>query len=78
MYMAGKLQSPNCHDLWLQGYAFSGLYSIYVPNYVESHVVRVCYPERTDIRVYCDMTDEYGCPGWIVFQRRQDESVNFT
>ena len=33
---------------------------------------------RRAINVYCDMTETFGGPAWLVFQRRQDSSVSFS
>ena len=72
-------QSPeNCHDIYMQGSTNSGVYSICVQDCVQTNTGRVCQSGVSNLRVYCDMDNENGGPGWIVFQRRQDGSVNFT
>ena len=68
----------NCYDIWSQGNSESGIYSIVVPNCVDTSSGKVCQSGERHIRVYCDMDSGFGGPGWIVLQRRQDGSVNFT
>ena len=67
----------NCQDIYMQGNINSGIYSVFFPDCVETSTGRICQSSVSAIRVYCDMENENGGPGWIVFQRRQDVSVLF-
>ena len=63
----------NCKDIYDLGHVASGVYMIYEPI-TQSSQFRTLF---RGINVYCDMEDFFGGPGWLVFQRRQDDSVSF-
>lgn len=53
----------DCFDIQDRGSVISGLYRVYPGNM------------RKGFEVYCDMETDSG--GWLVFQQRQDDTVNF-
>ncbi|KAK2171725.1 hypothetical protein NP493_1034g00007 [Ridgeia piscesae] len=53
----------DCYDLLRDGHNASGVYEVYLAK------------ARKFVRVFCDMDSNDG--GWLVFQRRQDGSVDF-
>ncbi|KAK2174409.1 hypothetical protein NP493_802g03087 [Ridgeia piscesae] len=60
-----KRQNPpkDCVDIQRYGYNVSGVYEVYLDQ------------ARKFVKVYCDLESDNG--GWLVFQHRQDGSVDF-
>ena len=66
----------NCQDIYALGNTSSGVYTIYEP-WSAFKASRNLDSNRKAIDVFCDQDNANGGPGWLVFQRRQDDSVSF-